>query len=229
MRTLILALAFLLPALATAQSFGTSASAGGTWDFSVGLIYQDGLSVGGQGGSQTSIPDTSALSVDSEIGFGLNFGYNLNEHFAVGLDIDYISPDYKATIIPEDPNENPVQIDHDLTQWNWRLKGTWNISKGPFVPFVDFGFGWSNIDSNVANGPPITGCWWHPWWGYICDSYYDTFSSTETTWGGAVGLRYDLRNQSYLKLSWNRWELDAGGNSDDFTLESFRFEYGWRF
>ena len=43
------------------------------------------------------------------------------------------------------------------------------------------------------------------------------------------GLRYNLRNQSFLKLSWNRWELDSGGNSDELTLESYRLEYGWSF
>ena len=47
--------------------------------------------------------------------------------------------------------------------------------------------------------------------------------------GGGVGLRYNMRNQSFLKLSWNRWELDSGGNSDELTLESYRLEYGWSF
>ncbi|NIS88569.1 MAG: outer membrane beta-barrel protein [Woeseiaceae bacterium] len=229
MRTLVVALFSLLPAIASAQSFGTSASGAGYWDFSIGAIYQDSLSVGGKGGTQTATPDTSSLSVDSELGFGLNFSYNFSNHFALGLDIDYINPDYKATIVSEDPQDPAVIIDHELTQWNFRLKGTWNFTDGPLVPFVDFGYAWTNVDSNVADGPPITGCWWHPWWGYICENFYTTFSSTETSWGGGVGLRYDLRGQSYLKLSWNRWELDSGGNSDDLTLESARLEYGWRF
>ena len=48
-------------------------------------------------------------------------------------------------------------------------------------------------------------------------------------WGGGVGLRYHMVGGSFLKLSWNRWELESGGNSQDLTLESFRLEYGWRF
>jgi opacity protein-like surface antigen len=230
MRTLIIVVVTLLPAIAAAQSFGTSASAGGTWDMSVGLIYQDSLRAGGEGGSDvTMTPDTSSLKVDSAIGFGGNFSYNFSEYLALGLDIDYLNPDYKATLVPDDPNDPEVTIKHDLTQWNFRLKGTWNFTEGPLVPYVDLGFAWTNVDSNVVEGDPITGCWWDPWWGYICRNFYNTFSSTETGWGGGVGLRYNLVGGNFLKFSWNRWELDAGGNSDDLTLESLRLEYGWRF
>ncbi len=229
MRILIVALVLLLPALVSAQSFGTSASAQGAWDFSLGLIYQDSLSVGGTGGNQSPTPDTSFLNVDSEVGFGMNIGYNFTDHLALGLDIDYINPDYRARVVPEDPTENPVEINHELTQWNFRLKGTYSFLDGPWVPYVDLGYAWTNVDSNVADGPPITGCWWHPWWGYICQNYWSTFSSTESGWGGGVGLRYHMVGGSFLKLSWNRWELEAGGNSQDLTLESYRLEYGWRF
>ncbi len=222
MRVLVIFLFALAPALSMAQSAQS-------WDFSIGAIYQDSLSVGGEGGPETPTPDTSSLSVKSELGFTANFTYNFNEHFAVGLDIDYLKPDYTAILVSEDPADPDVQIDHSLTQWNGRLKGTFNFTEGPLVPYVDFGYGWTNIDSNVADGPPVTGCWWHPYWGYICESFYSTFSSTETSWGGAVGLRYNLRNESFLKFSWNRWELESGGNSDDLALESYRLEYGWSF
>ena len=228
MRILLVTVLTILPALASAQSFRVP-GAPAPWNFSIGAIYQDGLSVGGEGGPQTATPDTSSLRVDSELGFGLNVSYNFNEKLALGLDVDYVRPDYRAVLVSEDPMDPDVVVDHQLTQWNYRLKGTFNFTEGPLVPYVDFGYGWTNVDSNVADGPPITGCWWHPWWGYICADFYDTFSSTETSWGGAVGLRYNLRGGSYLKLSWNRWELDSGGNSDDLTLESARLEYGWSF
>ena len=219
MRVLVVLFFALGPALASAQS----------WDFSLAAIYQDGLSVGGDGGPQTPTPDTSSLSVKSELGWGGNITYNFNNHLALGLDIDYISPDYTAVLVSEDPMDPDVVVDHSLTQWNYRLKGTWNFLEGPLVPFVDLGYAWTNVDSNVADGPPVTGCWWHPWWGYICENFYSTFSSTEEGWGGGVGLRYNLRNQAFLKLSWNRWELKSGGNTDDLTLESARLEYGWSF
>jgi len=229
MRVLVVGLLTLTlaPALSFAQSSGSNRSQ--SWDFSIGVIYQDSQSVGGSGGPETPTPDTSSLDLDSEVGFGANFTYNFSSHFALGVDLDYIKPKYTAILVSEDPNDPDIQIDHKLTQFNGRIKGTFNFMDGPFTPYVDLGFGWTNVDSNVADGPPTTGCWWHPWWGYICSNFYSTFSSTETSWGGAVGLRYELRNSSFLKLSYNRWELDSGGNSDDFSLDSARLEYGWTF
>lgn len=219
MRTSIICLFILAPALSFAQS----------WDVSIAALYQDSLSVGGTGGSESATPDTSSFSMKSELGFGFNITYNFNPHLALGLDLDYLKPDYTAILVPEDVNEQPVQIDHNLTQFNTRIKGTYSFIDGPFTPYIDIGYGWTNVDSNVADGPPVTGCWWHPWWGYICNNYYSTFSTTESSWGGAVGLRYNIRGGSFLKLSWNRWEFDSGSNSEDLTLEAARLEYGWNF
>ena len=228
MRKLFALLALVLPMVASAQSF-RAPGASEPWYLSIAAIYQDGLTAGGKGGPESPTPDSSSLRVSSELGYGLNFGYNFNKNLALGLDIEYLRPDYKATLVPEDPNDSTVVIDHRLTQWNWRLKGTWNFTEGPLVPYVDFGYGWTNVDSNVVEGDPIVGCWWDPWWGYICSDFYNTFSTTETSWGGAVGLRYDLTGGGFLKFSWNRWELESGGNSSDLTLESIRLEYGWTF
>ena len=227
MRTLVFFVFVLAPMLSFAQSSGSNRAQ--TWDFSIGAIYQDSMSAGGNGGPETPTPDTSSLSVKSELGFGANFTYNFNEHFALGVDLDYIKPDYTLILVSEDPADEDIRINHTLSQFNGRIKGTYNFTAGPLTPYVDFGYGWTNIDSNVADGPPTTGCWWHPWWGYICQNFFSTFSSTETSGGGAVGIRYELRNSSFFKLSYNRWELDNGGNSDDFALESARLEYGWSF
>ena len=228
MRMFFVAILVLVSPIAFAQSYG---GAEGTWDISIGAIYQDSLSAGGEGSDMMAeTPDSSSLKIDNELGFGFSFAYNITDHLAVGLDIDWLRPDYKATLVPDDPNESETVIDHELTQWNWRLKGSYNFTDGPLVPYVDLGYAWTNIDSNVIEGEPITGCWWDPWFGYICRDFYTTFSSTESGWGGGVGLKYFLPGGgSFLRLSWNRWELEAGGSSDDFTLESFRFDYGWRF
>lgn len=227
MRIFIISLFILAPALSVAQS--GSSNRGQNWDFSIAVIYQDSLSVGGNGGSESPVPDTSTLDVDSDVGYGVNFTYNFNSKFALGVDLDFIKPNYTAVMVPENPLEQPIRIDHYMSQFNGRIKGTCNMIDGPFTPFVDFGYGWTNVDSNVADGPPSTGCYWHPWLGYVCNNYYSTFSTTETSWGGAVGLRYELRNSSYLKLSYNRWDLNSGGNTDNLALESARLEYGWTF
>jgi opacity protein-like surface antigen len=220
MRALLITLFVLAPALSAAQGFGTRDRAQ-QWDFALGAIFQTSDRVDGQNGSY--------LDVKNAWGFGFNIGYHFNSRFSLSADLDFIRPDYTVEIISEDPRNQPVRVDHRLSQFNGRFKGTWNILDGPLVPYVEAGAGWTYIDSNVADGPPQTGCWWHPWWGYICSNYWSTFSSTETTYGGGLGIRYELRGGAFAKLSYNYWKLDSGGNSSDFNLASARLEYGWNF
>jgi len=222
MRRLLLFVALLsVPAISMAQGSGRAHS----WDFSVSGIYQQGDSASGDGGS--------SLKVDDEFGFGFNIGYNWTDNLNFSADLEFLRPDYTAVVIsepnPPDGSMQTTRVDHRLSQFNGRFKGTYYLTDGPFVPFVEAGVGWSFIDSNVASGPPQGFCWWHPWWGYVCESFVDTFSSTEFSYGAGAGFRYELLGGSFIKASYNVWKLDTGSSRADPSLESFKLEYGWRF
>ena len=206
-------LVMLLPVAASAQRSNNQ------WEWSIAAIYQESESTGTVGGS--------SLNIDSDIGLGFSFNYLFNERFMIGADLEWLSPDYRATLI--DDQDVTTVIDHKFSQFNGRIKGTFNLMEGPFTPYLEGGFGWTYVDSNVADGPPITGCWWHPWWGYICSGYYNTFSETSFSYGGALGLRYQLRGGSSIKLSYNSYKIDGSGEAPDPTLNAFRLEYGWGF
>jgi opacity protein-like surface antigen len=208
---------FAAPAIALAQ--GNRAN---SWEWSFAVLYQESKSMGSTAGS--------SLNVDDDYGIGFNFGYNFTNHLTLGVDLDWLSPDYKAVLV--DDSVSPARtttIDHEFSQFNGRIKGTYSFLDGPFMPFVEAGIGWSYFDSNVLDGPPITGCYWHPWWGYICSNFYSTFSSTTFTYGAGLGFRYHFRGGSFLKASYNVWELDDLGNVSDSTISGARLEFGWGF
>ena len=106
---------------------------------------------------------------------------------------------------------------------------TYEFSEGNLSPYVEGGFGWTQFDSNVADGPPLTGCWWHPWWGYICSNFYNTITETNFSYGGALGLRYRLRGGSMVKLSYNTYQLDGSSAEVDPSLSAIRLEMAWGF
>ncbi len=217
MRKAMLAVAVLvLPSLASAQMDRTD-----SWEWSVIAIYQDSADSGADGGS--------ALDVDSELGLGFNFTYNFNNNFSLGADFEWVRPDFTATLISDEDPPQTTTISHTLTQFNGRFKGTWNFIDRPLTPYAELGLGWSYFDSNVADGPPITGCWWHPWFGYVCSNFYSTFSSTEFTYGAALGLRYTMRGGMFWKFSVNHYVLDVGGAGADPELNAARLEIGWGF
>jgi opacity protein-like surface antigen len=193
-----------------------------TWEWSFAALYQDSKKMSSANGS--------SLNIDGEVGFGFNVGYNWTDHFTIGVDLDFLRPDYQAVLVDDMVNPPALTtINHELSQFNGRIKATYNFGSGPLRPFVEGGFGWSYFDSNVADGPPIVGCWWHPWWGYICDGFYNTFSDTIFSYGVGLGVKYQFVGDSFLKLSYNAWQLDGVAAAGDEGITGFRLEYGWNF
>jgi hypothetical protein len=214
-RLLIAILIIAIPAISDAQNRAR------TWEWSIAGLYQDSKNMSGENGS--------SLRIDGAGGLGFNISYNLTNKFAVGVDLDWLRPDYRAELVEDAFPPQTTVIDHEFSQFNGRIKGTFNFTEGPLTPYVEGGFGWSYFDSNVADGPPITGCYWHPYWGYICNNYYSTFTETSFSYGAGLGLRYQMRGGTFIKGSYNVWDLDSLGSADDSTITGFKVEFGWGF
>ncbi len=106
---------------------------------------------------------------------------------------------------------------------------TWNVMNGPFTPYLSATAGWAWIDTNIAEGPPQTGCWWDPWWGYVCANFQDTKSIDGLAYGFDVGARYDISDTFDVRASYlMRWvDLSHANGSPD--LDGFQLSVGWKF
>ncbi len=204
----MLVLAWGMPALADRA---------GKWEATVQIVSNSSESANGENGS--------SIDVDSDIGFAFGGAYNLSEHFAVGVDLSFLSPDYDATLVQDGGGR--VNVGTDLDIFNGQIQGTWNILKGPITPYVQVGMGWTYVDSNIVDGLPETGCWWDPWWGYVCANFYDTYDDTSFSYGVGAGMRFEFDNGMFFKGSYNRLQLDAGGDGSDPTFDLWRLELGW--
>lgn len=129
-KAVFLLLLMVAPALANAQG-----NRAGDWEWSIAAIYQDSSSNNGAGGS--------SLSVDNELGIGVGFNYNFNNRFALGADLEWIKPDYTAVIVSDEVPPQTETIRHNLSQFNGRIKGTWNMMDGPLTPYLEAGIGWT--------------------------------------------------------------------------------------
>ena len=54
----------------------------------------------------------------------------------------------------------------------------------------------------MADGPPTTGCWWDPWWGYICLADWETYTSTELTYILGLGFRWDINSALFTRATY---------------------------
>ena len=215
---LLLLFAIAFQAQAQNQLLGGTTKRAGNWEGTVGLYVT----------SSESNDGLNESSVDIDSGFGLAFslGYNFSDHLALRFDGSWSRADYDAILDTED--EGLVEINHTLTLFNGQFSGVYNVLDGPFTPYLQAGIGWTFIDSNVTDGPPSTGCWWDPWWGYICSNFYSTYSETNFSWNVGAGLRYEMRNGMFLRGGYENVSID-GRNGVDPTFDGFRFELGWMF
>jgi opacity protein-like surface antigen len=218
-RLIILLVLLMLSASVQAQRFNQKTIHDGqrerNWEAGLLLQYQTGSSNDFEGGS--------SLDIDSSLGFGFGIGWNWTDNWNLSYRFSLNKPGYSATIVPEDPAETPQTVDYEMSKNSHQFNVTYNFLKGPLTPYLQAGVGWTKLDSNIISRPPTTGCWWDPWWGYICSTTWETFETSQFTYNVGLGMRWDINGFIYMRGSWNRQiiSLDSGSlDIDTVTVES---------
>jgi opacity protein-like surface antigen len=85
------------------------------------------------------------------------------------------------------------------------------------------------VDTNIATEPPQTGCWWDPWWGYVCTTFQDTKTIDGFTYEVGLGARYDF-NESFslsgsYRKTWHDWDHADGAVDIDTAILSFGYKF----
>jgi len=216
---LVTALAIGLAAPAFAQRRGAESRAG-TAEFGLQIMDFSGTHVTGTHGA--------ALDVDGDLGWGLVGGYNFTNKFQLGGEMTWANPDYRLKLVPDSGSPWPT-VNANLDISTFIINGTFHFLDGPITPYVTVGAGWVHVDSNVVSGTPSTGCWWDPWWGYVCSTFYDTYADTRTAYTYAAGVRWDLSDSIALRASYGKLDMDTSHATKDVSLDTWRAEIVWKF
>ena len=220
MRTLPLVLLVSLPAVAAAQS----ADREGTWEAGIKVMDMSHEFIQGERGS--------SLDVEGELAWGFFGAYNINEHFQIGGEFAWSDPDYLATfpidLAPGTPSNTVITVDAELDVLFTQFKAVYNLLDKAFTPYAEVGYGWTVVDSNIQDGPADTGCWWDPWWGYMCASFYDTYENTITSLTYAIGARWDMSDTSVLKVYYGIRDTDLD-RSQNLKQDMYGVDFAWKF
>ena len=192
----------------------------GQLELSIGPAYNFSDSYQGRGGS--------SLDLSSRTGIRLGMEYFSSSKLSLGFDASWAKPSFDAELVPEDGSPT-VSISHRASIFTGHFTGTYYFREGPVTPFVEAGLGWTFFDSNVSDGSPIVGCWWDPWWGYICSDFYSTYSATNFSYGAGVGLRWNIGPDMAVNAGYRWLEVEADGLSKKPTLESAVIEFVYRY
>jgi hypothetical protein len=209
----------LAPAPSAAQNTGRAKR----WEFNVGGRYL---------GSETvAFDNTSRAEVDGSWGFLFGMAYNFNNRFSLGGEIGWSSMDYTASVTPSTGAPGgPATIRGTAYATGLSLNGVYHFLTGPVTPYVSGSVGVTYLDTGIPTGPPVTGCWWYPWyWGYVCGPVVPTKTSTDWTYGAGAGVRWDINERFFLRAGVQQiwWSASIAEGTPSFL--SYRADFGWMF
>ena len=192
----------------------------GRWEFSLGTFYQLGTEVEAENGS--------TIDTSDDFGFTLGGGYNFSDRLATTFAFQWAGVGYDATGMDEDGDDFDIRGKYDSFTLSANL--VLNLADGPFVPYVGAGIGWTWLDTNIPSGPPTTGCWWDPWWGYVCYSSYPTETTDAFSYQALLGIRYEFDNdRTFLRLGYTSQWMDFSSASGTPRFDVIVLDIGWMF
>jgi opacity protein-like surface antigen len=211
--------------LAMTPDVARSADREGTWESRLDIVYQNSSDWDFEGGTTADI--------DSDTSLLLGLGYHLSDQLELGGNITFGQTDYDADIASDlDGNQISdgfISVSGEYESTTLMFDATWNFLTGDFSPFVSANAGWSWVDTNIATEPPQTGCWWDPWWGYVCTTFQNTKDLDGFSYGFDVGARYDVSDTFAIRGSYRMMWVDLENASGTPDLDGFRLGIGWKF
>jgi len=214
-----------LAALASAPAMSADAGRAGTWETRLGVLFTMSSDWDFEGGTKADI--------QSDQSFLIGAGYHLSDQLELGGNFTYGQTDYSAEIAGDQDGNQAPDITYDVRgeyeSSTLLFDATWNFMPGQFTPYVTANAGWAWIDTNIATGPPQTGCWWDPWWGYVCTTFQDTKSLDGFSYGLGIGARYDFSDSYAIKAAYRIQWTDISNAKGTPDIDGFELTFGWKF
>ncbi len=191
------------------------------WEYGLDFVYLNSADWSFEGGS--------SLSVASDEGLTLAFGYRFNSRLELQGALAWQNSSYTGTLVSGDVPQKPsINIKGDYEAWTPRISVDYNFLDRNITPYVTAGLGWAFFDSNIPSGQVSVGCWWDPWYGEICTAYRDTRKFDTFTYQAGVGLRWDFSPRYSMRFGYERHWLDFSKGTGAADLDQIRLGIIWR-
>lgn len=192
----------------------------GPWQARVGGFYQPTTDVDFDGGS--------TVEFNSSTGFLIGLSYALSRQFEVGANLTYDDRDYEARLAGDQPDEFfPVRGTVESTGVMFDL--SYYFLTGRIRPFVTAGAGWNFVDTNIPTAPPQVGCWWNPWYGYICEGFQETKDVDGFAYQAAAGVNVRMNSTLSLSGSYRMNWVDYPKADGTPTFDAIQLILHWAF
>jgi opacity protein-like surface antigen len=218
--TTTIGLASLALVLLASATVANAQTREGRWEFSLGTMYQLTNSLDFDGGS--------TMNSDADFGFSMTTGYNPSDRVTLNFGLAWAGVGYDAKV--KQDNGGTTSISGTYDTWAISANALFNLTEGkPLVPYIGAGIGWTWVDSNVPSGLPSTGCWWDPWYGYICYTTYPTHSTDVFSYQALAGIRYEFNSRSFMRFGYTSQWLSLSNAKTTPRYDVINLEFGWMF
>ncbi|MCU0291004.1 MAG: porin family protein [Thermoanaerobaculaceae bacterium] len=218
-RTTTLRLAGMVLALVACATVAGAQAREGQWEFTLGTLYQFSSSLDFDHGQ--------SMDTDGDFGFTTSVGYHMTDALAVSFGLQWAGVSYDALVLKEGGGQAAISGTYDT--WNTSVNLVYDLKEGPLVPYVGAGIGWTWIDTNIPDGLPSTGCWWDPWWGYVCYTSYPTKTTDAFSYQASLGLKYEYNSRSFVRFGYTSQWLDIGKATGTPRFDQLTLDFGWLF
>lgn len=193
---------------------------GRPWQVRLGANYQPTTDVDFDGGS--------TVEFNSSTGFLVGLGYELSRHLEVGANFTYDNRDYEASLAGDVAGER-FPVEGDLETMGVMFDLSYYFLTGRIRPFITTGAGWNFVDTNIPTAPPQVGCWWNPWYGYICEGFQDTKSVDGFAYQVGAGVRYQVNPKFSVSGSYKMNWVDFPKADGTPTFDAIQLILNWGF
>jgi hypothetical protein len=208
--------ATLLVVMTATHAFaGGPTSREGNWDFTVQTRYIAETTIDGQGGGSVSLED--------DLGWGFGFGFNNNEKLNIGFFMSWRNTNYTATGAVDGVAVDSLSYNNFLESGTIALALDYNLLPKKITPYVSGAIGYTIVDSNIP-GDIYSGCYWDPWYGYICGTGVATYSEDAASYSFGAGLRIETAGALFFKVGYERNWIDVDSS---VSVDMLRIDGGF--
>ena len=203
---------------AIAQMMSGAGGGAGDWEFRIGPVFTESKNINFDGGSTAHLK--------SNTGFKLGTGYYVTDQLIIGGNFGYGRSDFNGTV--QGTNGAIALEDGRVDLSTLMFDATYTLLQGPIKPFGVVGLGWNWASTNIASGPPQTGCWWDPWWGYICSGYQPTHGSSSFAYQIGGGVQVNFSRAFAINADYKYTVIDLHNASSKPGIGSIELMLLWR-
>ncbi|HVN44750.1 MAG TPA: outer membrane beta-barrel protein [Steroidobacteraceae bacterium] len=206
---------------AVAQLMGPgNGGAMGDWEFRIGPVFQQSKNVEFNGGSNADIDSTTGIRVGT--------GYYVTNDLIVGMNFGWSQSTFNGTVKGNLANSYIENGHVDFSTLMFDAQYVFPL-RSAIKPFVVAGLGWNWINTNIAAGPPQVGCWWDPWWGYVCSGYQPTHGSNSFAYQAGAGVQLNFTRTFSINVDYRYSWIDLSNANGTPGFGAVGLMFVWRF